>query len=580
MKQFSFACARIFCAAALIALGAYAKAEAIPVFANGQGVSCRTCHTTYPGMTPYGMMTMMTNFQNLDWKKQRDAFPLAIRSQIVSFLGNSEHPASTMVNTLSLLGGGFLGKNFTWYGEQPIVDGGQPGVTEQLWVSWNGLLHGTNSIQIGKAHTWFPFMPAHGWTLSDYLLATQDNGQNSFEPNDSRWGATFNGMSNEFMYGLSYTTGVDPIQRAFDFNKTDGNRVLDFNVSYGGMTRPWTVGAVGIRGTAPLVDGSTKEYVDSDSFSREGLYYSYQTSRWLVQTMVYHGYDNQPDIGTTGAPFNGAMLELQRDFSPQDHLIARYDVASSDELNRQYIVDYAHNFLPNMKSTFEVGMTPQGRPSFGVALDFAGPWISGKRLLIDGFTDVAAASTPPPIAQVAVETAAPAGNANNGAKLVQANGCEGCHGAGLTGGKVGPKLYGIENQLTAAQIADFIRNPRAPMPNFGFTTDQINDIVAYLSGLDGGAGGAKPVVTFDPNPPVDVATMTVRFPGTPPKSVSALPVMQMGASSMQTRSVQLQPSKEDPHVFTGRVVFSMGGPWTIRIRYDGQTLDVPVTVGS
>jgi len=30
-------------------------------------------------MTSYGMMTMMSNFQNLDWRKQHEAFPLSLR---------------------------------------------------------------------------------------------------------------------------------------------------------------------------------------------------------------------------------------------------------------------------------------------------------------------------------------------------------------------------------------------------------------------------------------------------------------------------------------------------------------------
>ena len=578
MKQVLVASVRIACALALGFFAMAAQADAIPVFANGQGVSCETCHTTFPGMTPYGMMTMMTNFQNLDWKKQRQAFPFAVRSQIVSYLGNGDHPQQTFANTLSILGGGFIGKNFTWYTEQPFVDGGAPGITEQAWISWNGLLGGTNSLQVGKAHTWFPFMPAHGWTLGDYLLATQDNGQNSFEPNDARWGATFNGMSNEFMYSLGYTTSVDPIQHAFDFNKEDGNRVLDFNLSYGGMSKPWTVGIVGMRGTAPLldVDGS---YLQSDLFSREGLYYSYQTPKWYIQTMYYHGYDNQPDIGAPGASFNGAMLEVQRSLSRKDFILARYDLASSDSLNRQYILDYAHNFVPNLKATVELGMSPQSHPSIGLALDFAGPWEQGKRFLANGESVSTTDATPPPIRHMTVAAQAMNGDVNAGAKLVQANGCEGCHGAHLMGGGVGPKLYGIEKRLSSDQIADFIIHPRAPMPDFGFTAEQVNDIVAYLSSLDGGANSTQPVVTFDPAAPVDVATISVRFPGTPPSSVSVLPIMQMGSSTMQTRTVQLQQSSTDPHVFTGKVVFSMGGPWTIRLQYDGQTLDVPLTVG-
>ena len=117
------------------------------------------------------------------------------------------------------------------------------------------------------------------------------------------------------------------------------------------------------------------------------------------------------------------------------------------------------------------------------------------------------------------------------------------------------------------------------MPNFGFSDAQIGDIIAYLSGLDGGANSQAPVVTFDPPTPTDVATISVRFPGTPPKDVSVLPIMQMGKSTMQTRVVHLTPSSSDPNTFTGKFVFSMGGPWTVKVQYDGNTLDVPLNVG-
>ncbi len=81
---------------------------------------------------------------------------------------------------------------------------------------------------------------------------------------------------------------------------------------------------------------------------------------------------------------------------------------------------------------------------------------------------------------------------------MQANGCAGCHGANLTGGSVGPKLYGIEHQLSDAQISDFIIHPRPPMPNFGFSPQQVKDVVAYLSSLDGGTNASAPVVTLSP----------------------------------------------------------------------------------
>jgi Cytochrome C oxidase, cbb3-type, subunit III len=181
---------------------------------------------------------------------------------------------------------------------------------------------------------------------------------------------------------------------------------------------------------------------------------------------------------------------------------------------------------------------------------------------------------------IGVMNIAPHANANAGASLVSSNGCEACHGVALKGGPSGPALYGIEKRRIATQIADAIEHPKAPMPNFGFTHAQVGDIVAYLSGLDGGASGKVPIVTFGRTSPGERMTMTVRFPGTPPKHVVALPAMQMGTSTMSGAAVRLKPSRNDPHVFIGDLEFSMGGMWTIKLEYDGKTMNVPVDVGS
>lgn len=579
--------------AALAACASTAPALAIPVFANGQGVSCETCHTTFPGMTRYGMSVMMTNFQILNEHLQNQALPIAARLYITSMLGNSDRKTQTQVSDLSFLGGGFLGRNFTWYGEQHVIDSGVIGATEQLWVSWNGLLGGTNSLQVGKFHTPFPFMPAHAWSISPYLLAAQTTGQNNFNPNDARWGLAFNGMSNEFMYNLSWVTGSGPTGDALDFNKTKNERALDANVSYGGMQLPWSVGLVAIRGTSPLDDPATGDFIDNNAFTRQGLYFGYQTAAWHYQTMYYTGSDASPDIGLSNVQMRGFFFEAERDLGWQNHILMRYDVASSDTLNRQIVMDLAHNVLPNLALIGEVAGYPNGgKPAIGFQIAYAGPYTEGKRILsnlqaVPARQTIATqpvARTPETVAVASAPSPSPAAvaaapDANNGAKLVQANGCAGCHGAGLKGGGVGPALFGIEHKQTNDQIADFIVHPRAPMPNFGFSTQQVSDIVAYLTTLDGGAASDKPVVTFDPAVPVDIATISVRFPGTPPKDVTALPTMMMGKMAMQSRLVHLTPSASDPNVFTGKVVFSMGGPWTIQLQYDGQTMTVPLNVG-
>ncbi len=569
---------RALCAFIGLAFLVPVAARAVPVFANGQGVSCETCHTTFPGMTRYGMMVMMSNFQILNEHLQNKALPIAVRLYITSYLANHDTPGQTAVSDLSFLGGGFAGKNFTWYGEQHVIDGGTIGATEQLWLSWNGLLHGLNSLQAGKFHTPFPFMPAHAWTLGNYLLATQTTGQNDFNPNDARWGLAFNGMSNEFMYNFSYLTGSDPLGHAFDYNAADNPRTLDANISYGGMSQPWSVGLVAMRGFAPLHDTANR-FVGSDAFTREGVYFGYQTRRWHLQTMYYHGYDAHPDLAEYGIPLNGAMFEIGRDIGWRNHVLVRYDVASSDTLSRQYILDYSHNFLPNLAVIGEALTGPHQRPQFGLQLAFAGPFQTGKRYLLKR-QPVAGAYVEPASAAAAgasASSAAPIGDANAGAELVAKNGCQGCHGAAFQG-NIGPKLVGIEHRLSPDQIAHMIAQPRAPMPNFGFSTQQISDIVAYLSGLDGGAGGSTPVVSFAPSPPSVTSMMTVRFPGSPPHDVRATALMEMGGMQMRPVPIVLKPTS-DPHVLRGEVHFSMGGPWKIELEYDGTTMDVPVTVG-
>ena len=54
--------------------------------------------------------------------------------------------------------------------------------------------------------------------------------------------------------------------------------------------------------------------------------------------------------------------------------------------------------------------------------------------------------------------------------------------------------------------------------------------------------------------------------------------MSMGHMPMDSPRVTFKPTS-DPHVYTGRIQFEMGGAWTIHIVYDGKTIDQPLVVG-
>jgi hypothetical protein len=169
-------------------------------------------------------------------------------------------------------------------------------------------------------------------------------------------------------------------------------------------------------------------------------------------------------------------------------------------------------------------------------------------------------------------------DANTGAKLVAQNGCQACHGTTFRGTTQFPALYGIEHRLSRAQIAAALTSPKAPMPNYGFSTTQASDIADYLSGLDGGMSADQPVVTFAPAHPVNYADVTVRFPGAAPRKVTAVASMSMGSMAMKSPPVTFAPTA-DPHVYKARIAFAMSGAWTIHIVYDGKTIDRPLVIG-
>jgi mono/diheme cytochrome c family protein len=170
-------------------------------------------------------------------------------------------------------------------------------------------------------------------------------------------------------------------------------------------------------------------------------------------------------------------------------------------------------------------------------------------------------------------------DSNAGAALVAQNGCTACHGAKFEGSSAGfPPLYGIEHRRSRDQIIRAITSPKAPMPNYGFTEAQAGDIADYLISLDGGAAQEQPVITITPDHPSDYADVSIRFPGAPPKSVTAVASMAMGNTPMKSPQVTFKATS-DPHVYTGRLQFAMAGAWTIHIVYDGKTIDRPIVVG-
>src|SRR4029077_10017744 len=78
------------------------------------------------------------------------------------------------------------------------------------------------------------------------------------------------------------------------------------------------------------------------------------------------------------------------------------------------------------------------------------------------------------------------GDVSRGEQAFTIHSCEQCHGAGGAGGGIGPRLIGVASTLEPEQIYDYIKRPRAPMPDFKLADDEIANLVAYVDSLSPG----------------------------------------------------------------------------------------------
>ena len=477
-------------------------AQAIPMFAIRTGASCDLCHTTFPGMTNYGMMVMMSNFAMLP----HDA---AHYPGITSLVFSEQFDSAPDVgvpklhtDNLGFLSGGFVGRDFTYYLEQHVIDNGFVGGTDQFWMSYNNLFSGTGALQFGKFHTPFPFMPAHRITLAPYETTSYTVGENDFNEDDSHWGVTMSQMQGTLMYGLSALGGNDLIGNGAFALAGDHNHSIDFSL----MTmsdQPLNYGIGLIKGYAPLSEGGF------DPFSRDAVYLQYRPAgaQGLLQFQVVGqlGYDANPTATNVAVHTRGGFVEAQYELPHKNFMVLRWDTQNFNNPQAGLTLDIIHQFAPNTKFTME-GRSLTTGSTMGMSIEWAGPWsrsrivatphlgnmagmnMSGMNMsgmsmggMPMGGSAASGADVMSPLAHTLAH-----GDATRGAQDFTIHSCMQCHGVGGEGGGIGPRLIGVSTSLEPEQIYDFIKHPRAPMPDFQLSDDEIADLVAYVDSLTPG----------------------------------------------------------------------------------------------
>ena len=467
--------------------------QAIPMFAKRTGASCELCHTVFPGMTNYGMMVMMSDFSPLPYHAAQNPgfFSVVLAEQYNSNPDGDPAPPKLYTDNVGILSGGFFGPHVTYYLEQHIVDGGFIGGTDQLWLSYNELFKGSGDIQVGKFHTPFPFMPAHRITIAPYATTSTTIGSNIFNEDDSHWGITLSQMPSAIMFSISALGGPQLICElgCAQVGGNNTNHSLDFSTM--------TMNSIGVNAGAGIIYNGFQPPTDPgttmDRFNRTALWLEYIPpgfQQLQLQGLGQIGSDSDP-FGT-GEAFHmrGFFTEAQYDFKRGNWGILRWDYQNGDSPTAGLTLDYIHQFYPNLKLTLEGRALTTGT-QMGVAIEYAGPWtrryilpqpVLGTMPGMAGMDMSMMAATP----MSATESLLASGDAVAGHELFDTHNCASCHGVGGSGGGIGPKLVGIANTVTPTAMYDYVKHPRAPMPDFKLSDADIANLVAYVVTLTPG----------------------------------------------------------------------------------------------
>ena len=451
------------------------RAEAIPVLANGQRVSCSQCHSAPPNLNPYGRYIMATNLSKVLDAHAQMRENLSNPVSVVAAGNGTNVPdpniSRIVLGLLQLNSAGYLGKDVTYYASVPIVDGGFPAAgVDQLWGAYNGFSHGNGSLQVGDFPTpmFAPWL-SQSLSLAGYGLAAMPVGLNAVGVGDNRWGASYTQIGSKgLIANVAYMTNEGPLERAYD---TDVNNSTSAAVGESWVASlqqmssnsHFTGGLAAMGGTFPLPSGA------QDSYNRTMALASYSTSpNYSLIAMALIGHDSNPNDGATpSSGSNGWSLESIVTPLAWLHLDARYERTNDGlgTVENNYVGDIAFSIMPNLVVTLENVSSVGATPVTSYQVLWAGPWIQHR----------GAAQT------VAVISSGP--QAPGSGKQLYAENCASCHGANGEGG-VGPNLHGIATKKSLDATVAFIENPSGGiMPKLypsPLSAAQVQEVATYI----------------------------------------------------------------------------------------------------
>lgn len=304
-------------------------AAAIPLFADQYGVTCQKCHTIVPQLNDFGR-GFMDSGNRIPGVVPGPAFPIAGRVNLVAssaYQGSGPSGSGlpkAIVDELELFTAGLLGGRGSYFVEQYVVDGGEPGSLRDAWLNvrltpWGARIPA--SVEAGQFTLPLPIDPeALRPSYQHYTIYDQTVGDNPFDFFDDKDGALLSvgnarrGAQIQLFAGPGYDRGS-----SLPIVGTDLMGYAQQNLG------PFTFSAYHYEGRRAVAS-------QLDRFERTGYALVFSEGKWVSQSLLQSGWDSNCRPGL-GCPSSGGFTQLQYWIGPRLYALGRYE-GTSDTLGR------------------------------------------------------------------------------------------------------------------------------------------------------------------------------------------------------------------------------------------------------
>jgi hypothetical protein len=350
-------------------------AGALPVFAHRYGFTCQQCHTTVPTLNAFGKWFLHHGFR---LPNARGVFPVTVKTELnysSSAAGDQDEPGGSpplpkfIVNEVELLSAGSIGNNTSFYLEQYVVDGGEPGLPRDMWVNFDQYMSKTDPTatvlhaKLGEFTLPLLYDPeTQRPTIAGYQIYSQTVGGNPFNLFDDAIGADLSVTDDH--------SGVEAhLVTAESYVRQSG--IPNSGVNFMGTLQDTFENYVTIQ--AYRYQGQLALTPIEDHYYRQGFQAMYERGRFSLGGDIQNGYDTSDDGLGLGIRSSGGFVQGSWEFNTGLSIYARYDDIY-DPFNLRTtdgVVDLVLRPRRNMRLNIEGERSQNGSNQLGMQLLFA-----------------------------------------------------------------------------------------------------------------------------------------------------------------------------------------------------------------